>query len=75
MINDDDKKIVKELEEFKSDNEEKHKALLELIDLLIKKSSQWYVQDDNLYIDNKDTLNKYNELRVRIFNLDRSKEV
>ena len=75
MINDDDKKIVKELEEFKSDNEEKHKALLELIDLLIKKSSQWYVQNDNLYIDNKDTLNKYNELRVRIFNLDRSKEV
>jgi len=75
MISSEDKELIKELEEFKEDNKDKYQALIDLIDLLIKKSSIWYVKDDSLYIDNKDTLNKYNELRVRIFNLDRSQEV
>ena len=52
---------------------------IEYQELLHIKNIDFYVEKNRceftLYIDNKDTLNKYNEYRVRIFNLDRSQEV
>jgi len=75
MILPDDKKTLESIKEFKENNQEKQGFLYELIDVLSSSNSSWYVKDDKLYIDTDATLKKYNELRVRIYNLDKSKEV
>ena len=75
MILPEDKKTLENIKEFKENNQEKQEFLYELIDVLASSNSSWYVKDDKLYIDKESTLKKYNELRVRIYNLDKSKEV
>ena len=75
MISEEDKEIVNELNEFITNNDSKYEALSDLIDLLIKENKYWYVVDDKLYMDKKEDLEKYNDLRIRIFNLDREQEV
>ncbi len=75
MILPEDKKTLENIKEFKENNQEKQDYLYELIDILSSSNSSWYVKDDKLYIDTDATLKKYNELRVRIYNLDKSKEV
>jgi hypothetical protein len=75
MILPEDKKTLENIKEFKENNQEKQDYLYELIDILASSNSSWYVKDDKLYIDKESTLKKYNELRVRIYNLDKSKEV
>ncbi|MBP5683741.1 MAG: hypothetical protein J6X02_00615 [Bacilli bacterium] len=75
MIIPSDKEVLENIKTFKENNQEKQDYLYQLIDVLINSSSSWYVKDDNLYIESNSTLKKYNELRVRIYNLDKSKEV
>ena len=75
MITKEDKIVLENIKEFKETNKEKYDYLIELVDLLNGSSSSWYVKDDNLYIDTDYTLKKYNELRTRIFNLDKSREI
>ena len=73
MITEDDKVIIKELEDMKRDNKEKYDYVKEILDLLIKNNSYWYVKDNKLYIDGKDILNKYNDLRNKVYDLKDSK--
>ena len=73
MITDEDLVTIKDLEETKRDNQEKYNYVVEVLDLLIKNKANWYVKDDKLYIDGKDTLNKYNELRNKVYDLEESK--
>ena len=73
MITDEDLVTIKDLEEAKRDNQEKYNYVVEVLDLLIKNKANWYVKDDKLYIDGKDTLNKYNELRNKVYDLEESK--
>ena len=73
MITDEDLVTIKDLEEAKRDNQEKYGYVVEVLDLLIKNKANWYVKDDKLYIDGKDTLNKYNELRNKVYDLEESK--
>ncbi len=75
MIADGDKETLNNIKKFKESNEEKFKYLEELIDVMSKEASSWYIKDDKLYIDTDYTLKKYNELRTRIYNLDKSTEV
>lgn len=73
MITDDDKVIIKDLEGIKKNNQEKYGYVEDIIELLIKNNSSWYIKDKKLYIDGKDFLNKYNELRNKVYNLEESK--
>ena len=73
MITDEDLVTIKDLEEAKRDNQEKYNYVVEVLDLLIKNKANWYVKEDKLYIDGKDTLNKYNELRNKVYDLEESK--
>ena len=73
MITDEDRVIIKELEEAKRTNQEKYKYVIEVIDLLDKNKAHWYVKDSKLYIDGKDILNKYNELRSKVYDLEENK--
>lgn len=73
MITDEDLVTIKDLEESKRNNQEKYKYVVEVLDLLIKNKANWYVKEDKLYIDGKDTLNKYNELRNKVYELEESK--
>ena len=73
MITDDDRVIVKELENNKKTNGEKYEYVIEVLDLLNKNKAYWYVKDNKLYIDGKDTLNKYNELRNKVYELEEDK--
>ena len=73
MITDEDLVTIKDLEETKRNNQEKYNYVVEVLDLLIKNKANWYVKEDKLYIDGKDTLNKYNELRNKVYDLEESK--
>ena len=73
MITDDDKVIIKDLEGIKKNNQKKYGYVEDIIELLIKNNSSWYIKDKKLYIDGKDFLNKYNELRNKVYNLEESK--
>lgn len=73
MITEDDKVIIKDLEEIKKNNQEKYGYVEEIIELLTKNNSYWYIKDKKLYIDGKDLLNKYNELRNKVYDLEESK--
>jgi hypothetical protein len=73
MITDEDLVTIKDLEEAKRNNQEKYNYVVEVLDLLIKNKANWYVKEDKLYIDGKDTLNKYNELRNKVYDLEESK--
>ncbi len=73
MITEDDKLIIKELEDLKKDNIEKYDCVKQILDLLIKNNTYWYVKDNKLFIDGKDRLNKYNELRNKVYDLEESK--
>lgn len=73
MITDEDLITVKDLEEAKRNNQEKYKYVVEVLDLLQKNKEKWYVKDNKLYIDGKDILNKYNELRNKVYDLEESK--
>ena len=73
MISDEDRVIIKELENNKKDNNEKYGYVKEVLDLLNKNKAYWYVKDNKLYIDGTDTLNKYNELRNKVYDLKEDK--
>ena len=73
MITDEDRVTIKELEEAKRNNQEKYKYVVEVLDLLQKNKEKWYVKDNKLYIDGKDILNKYNELRKKVYDLEENK--
>ena len=73
MITEDDRVTIKDLEEAKRNNQEKYKYVIEVLDLLQKNKSNWYVKDNKLYIDGKDILNKYNELRTKVYDIEESK--
>ena len=73
MITEDDKVIIKDLEGIKKNNQEKYGYVNEIIGLLTKNSSYWYIKDNKLYIDGKNLLNKYNELRNKVYDLEESK--
>ena len=75
MILPEDKETLENIKTFKENNQEKLGYVYELLDLLSNSKNSWYVKDDKLYIDSDSTLKKYNELRVRIYNLDKSKEI
>ena len=75
MITDEDLVTIKDLEEAKRNNQEKYNYVVEVLDLLIKNKANWYVKEDKLYIDGKDTLNKYNELRNKVYDLEESKKI
>ena len=73
MITDEDLVTIKDLEEAKRNNQKKYNYVVEVLDLLIKNKANWYVKEDKLYIDGKDTLNKYNDLRNKVYDLKDSK--
>ncbi len=70
LISDKDDEYQNNYQNTKTMNETKNKYLIELLELLNKNKDKWYVKNDNIYIDGKAILNRYNDLRNKIYDLD-----
>lgn len=73
MVSNNDSKIQKDWQDLIERNSEKAGYLKEIIDILVKNTSSWYIKDDTLYFSSDSLLEEYNELHALIYedvNLD-----
>lgn len=67
MILESDDETIKEWQNYKIENKEKMENIKKMLEILVNNEDMWYIEEDNLYINDKELLQEYNANYYQIF--------
>ena len=67
MILESDDETIKEWQNYKIENKEKMENIKKMLEILVNNEDMWYIEEDNLYINDEELLQEYNANYYQIF--------